>query len=116
MKEAIEQALILTKKHEQLLIEIKQGKINNSLINKKIKIKNEIQLQMNLFLNDLNVNKFTFILDKQLFDAYKYLLNYYKEIDEADEVQLLKNEFSKFNSNISMKKIARTFDSTIHVN
>ncbi|WP_395090998.1 hypothetical protein ACF3NR_08150 [Vaginella massiliensis] len=94
MKEALEQALILTKKHTQLVFEINSHHIDSAIKAKKISQKLNIERQMNSFLNDVTAHKFSIILDQSLYETYTFLMEYYTEEEEIDVMEIIRRQLS----------------------
>ena len=95
MKEALEQALILTKKHTQLVIEINDPKLTSDIKHKKNAQKKNIERQMNAFLNDVTAHKFSIILDKNLYETFTFLMEYYTEEEEIDVMEVIRKQLQQ---------------------
>ena len=80
MEKALACALILTKKHQQLNLQI--SKENSMIKRQELKAKQaEITQQIITFLEEMQEYKHLFILNTELENTYNYLVNYYsKEI------------------------------------
>ncbi len=90
MKEALEQALLICKKHEKLVDDLTYLRLDEKSYEKKNALRLSIEREMQLFLADVADHKFEIILDGKSMEAFYYLQNYFLHLHEKEAPTLPK--------------------------
>lgn len=90
MKEALEQALLICKKHEKLVNDLLYHNLDKNTYQKKLSLCLSIEREMQLFLADVAEHKFEIILEKESMNIFYYLQKYFLHLHEKNTSDLYK--------------------------